>query len=175
MSTAESDLGEINGVDAVLAGNLKADSVAGLGVPGGLGASLNLAVDLVVVRGGKDAQVVSGGDGSAVLGSSVTDGGAVGSQGSLVDVVASRGTGKETLVADNGIDVGDGALEQIEESTAVETGLLEEQVELSTLAGGGRQEVEETLELEALGEGVVDLELGVEGIGRVPGLGQGEA
>jgi hypothetical protein len=57
----------------------------------------------------------------------------------------------------------------------VETGLLEEQVELSTLAGGGRQEVEETLELEALGEGVVDLELGVEGIGRVPGLGQGEA
>src|SRR5699024_5808697 len=108
-------LGEGDGVDAVLAGNLEADSVAGLGVPGGLGTGLDLAVDLVVVRGGEDAQVVGGGDGGAVLGSSVADGGAVGSDGGLVDVVAGAGTGEETLVADNGVDVGGGALEQVKE------------------------------------------------------------
>jgi hypothetical protein len=169
------DLGKGDGVDAVLAGNLKADSVAGLGVPGGLGTGLNLAVNLVVVRGGEDAQVVGGGDGSAVDGGSVADGGAVGGDGGLADVVAGAGTGEEALVADNGVDVGDGTLEQVKEGTAVEAGLLEVQVELGTLGGGGGEEVEETLKLEALGEGVVDLELSVEGVGGVPSLGQGEA
>lgn len=169
------DLGEGDGVDAVLAGNLEADSVAGLGVPGGLGTGLDLAVDLVVVRGGKDAQVVGGGDGSAVKRGSIANGGAVGGDGGLVDVVAGAGTGEEALVADDGINVGGRALEEVEESTAVEAGLLEEQVELGTLGSGGGEEVEETLELEALGEGVVNLELGVEGVGGVPGLGEGQA
>lgn len=173
--TQFTNLGEGDGVDAVLAGDLEADSVAGLGVPASLGTSLDLAVDLVVVGGSEDAEVVRGGDGSAVLGSSVADGGAVGGQGSLVGVIASRGTSEETLVADNGIDVGDGTLEEVEEGTAVEAGLLEVQVELGTLGSGGGQEVEETLKLEALGEGVADLELGVEGVGGVPGLGEGQA
>lgn len=168
-------LGEGDGVDAVLGGDLETDGVAGLGVPGSLSTGLDLAVDLVVVRGSEDAQVVSGSDSSAVLGSSVTDSGAVGGDGSLVDVVASAGTGEETLVANNGIDVGGRALEEVEEGTAVETGLLEEQVELGALGSGGREEVEETLELEALGEGVVDLKLGVEDVGGVPGLGEGQA
>lgn len=173
-AVVELDLGERDGVDAVLGGNLKADSVAGLGVPGSLGTGLNLAVDLVVVRGSEDAQVVSGGDGSAVLGSSVADSSAVAGDSSLLDIVASRGTSEETLVADDSVDVGLGALEEVEESTAVETGLLEVEVELSTLGSGGGEEVEETLELEALGEGVVDLNLGVQGVGGVPGLGQGK-
>lgn len=168
-------LGKRDGVDAVLGGNLEADSVASLGVPGGLGTGLDLAVDLVVVRGSKDAQVVRGGDGGAVLGHGVADGGAVAGQGSLVDIVAGRGTGEEALVADDGVDVGGGALEEVEEGAAGEAGLLEVQVELGTLGGGGGEEVEETLELEALGEGVVDLELGVEGVGRVPRLGEGQA
>lgn len=57
-AVVELDLGEGDGVDAVLGSNLKADGVASLGVPGGLGTGLNLGVDLVVVRSGKDAQVV---------------------------------------------------------------------------------------------------------------------
>lgn len=169
------NLGEGDGVDAVLAGNLETDSVAGLGVPGGLGTSLNLAVDLVVVRGSEDAEVIRGSDGGTVLGGGVANGGAVGSQGSLVDVVAGATTGHEALVADDGVDVGGGALQEVEEGTAVEAGLLEVEVELGTLGVSGREEVEETLELEALGEGVVDLELGVESVGGVPGLGEGQA
>lgn len=174
LEKGETNLGKGDGVDAVLAGNLEADSVAGLGVPGGLGAGLDLAVDLVVVGSGEDAQVVGGGDGGAVLGGDVADGGAVAGQGGLVDIIAGAGTGEEALVADDGIDVGGGALEEVEEGSAVEAGLLEEQVELGALGGGGGQEVEEALELEALGQGVADLDLGVEGVGRVPGLGQGQ-
>lgn len=169
------NLGERDGVNAVLAGDLKTDSVAGLGVPGSLGTGLDLAVDLVVVRSSEDAEVVRGSNGSAVERGSVTDSGAVGGQRSLVGVVAGGGTGEETLVADNSIDVGDGALEEVEESTAVEAGLLEVKVELGTLGSGGGEEVEETLKLEALSKGVSDLDLGVEGVGGVPSLGKGQA
>lgn len=174
-TVVELDLGKGDGVDAVLGGDLETDSVAGLGVPGGLGAGLDLRVDLVVVRGGKDAQVVGGSDGGAVLGGGIADSSRVGGDGGLVDVVAGRGTGEEALMADDGVNVGGGALEEVKEGAAVEAGLLEEQVELGTLGGGGGEEVEETLELQALGEGVVDLELGVENVGGVPGLGEGKA
>jgi hypothetical protein len=50
----------------------------------------------------------------------------------------------------------------------VEVGLLEVQVQLGALGLGGRQEGAEQLGLEALGDGVVDLDLGVESIDSVP-------
>lgn len=168
------NLGEGDGVQAVLAGDLEADGVTTLGVPDGLGGRLDLAVDLVVVAGGEDAQVVGGGDGGAVLGRDVADGGAVAGDGGLLDVVAGRGTGEEALVADDGVNVGGGALEEIEEGAAVEGGLLEGEVELGAGAVGGGQELEGGLGLEALGQGVGELDLGVESVGGVPGLGQGE-
>lgn len=161
-------LDEGQGVDAVLGGDLKADAVTDLGVPAGLGTGLNQAVDLVVIAGSEDAGVVSGGDGSGVLGGAVADGGAVGGDGGLLDVVATRQTGEEALVADDGVDVGGGALEEVEEGTAVDVGLLEVQVQLGGGGAGGGQEAEETLELEALGEGVVKLKLGLESVGGVP-------
>ena len=57
----------------------------------------------------------------------------------------------------------------------MEVGLLEVQVELGTLSLRGGEEGEETLGLEALGEGILDLDLGVKGVGGVPGLGEGKA
>lgn len=129
----------------------------------------------MVVAGGEDAQVVRGGDGGAVLGGEVADSGAVAGNGGLLNVVAGRGTGEETLVTDNGVDVGGGALEEVEEGSAVEGRLLEGKVELDALVLGGGQEREDALGLEALGERVGELHLGVEGVGRVPGLGQGKA
>ena len=168
-------LDERNGVDAVLGSNLKTDSAAGLGVPSGLGTSLNLLVDLVVVAGREDAQVVSSGDGGAVAGGLVADGGAVARDLGLLDVVADRGTGEETLVADESVDRGRGALGEVEEGAAVEVGLLEVQVQLDSLALGVGKEAKDTLSLEALGDVVGELELGLEGVGGVPGVGDGQA
>ena len=168
-------LGEGEGIQAVLAGDLKADLVAALGVPGGLGAGLDLRVDLVVVGGGEDAQVAGRGDGGRVVDGGVSNGGRVVGDGSLLDIVAGRGTSQEAVLTDDGVNVGSGTLEQVEEDAAVEVGLLEVQVELGALGLGGRQEGAEQLSLKALGDGVVDLDLGVESVDGVPGLGDGDA
>jgi hypothetical protein len=168
-------LGEGRGVQAVLAGNLKADSVAGVGVPGSLGTGLDLSVDAVVVAGGEEGQVVAGSDSSGVLGNAVTDGSGVLGDGSLVDIVATLSTDEEALVAENGVEVGSGAVQQVEEGTGVQVGLLEVQVELGTLGLLSGLVLGQDLSLEALGDVVVQLELGVEGVGGGPSLGEGEA
>lgn len=168
-------LDEGHGVQAVLGSDLEADCVAALGVPGGLGAGLNLAVDLVVVASGEDAQIVSGGDSSAISGGLEADSGAVAGNLGLLYIVTSRGTGEEALVADNGINVGSGALEEVKEGTAVEVGLLEVKVELGTPSLVGRQVVEDTLRLETLGQIISKLDLGLESAVGVPRLGEGQA
>lgn len=168
-------LSEGRGVQAVLAGDLKADGVADLGVPGSLGTGLNLSVDTVVVAGGEDAQVVAGGDGSGVLGNAVANGRGVLGDGGLLDVVATLSTDEETLMAQDSVEVGGGAVEQVEESTGVQVGLLEVQVELGALGLLGGLVLGQDLSLQALGDVVVQLELGVEGVGSSPSLGESEA
>ncbi len=53
--------------------------------------------------------------------------------------------------------------------------LLEGEVELGTSVVAGGEKLEDGLGLEALGQGVGQLDLGVESVGRVPGLSQSEA
>ena len=173
---AATNLDERDGVDAVLGGNLEADSAAGsLGVPLSLGTGLNQRVDLVVVGSGEDAALVGGGDGGGVGGVGETDGGGECGDVGVLDVEAGRGTSQEALVADDGVNVGGGALEQVEEAAEVELGLLEVQVELGALLLRLGQEGEGTLKLQALGEVVGGLDLGVEGVEGVPRLGDGDA
>jgi hypothetical protein len=175
MISARTNLGEGRGVQAVLGGNLEANSVAGGRVPGGLGTGLNLSVDAVVVAGGEEGQVVAGGDGSGVLGNTVADGSGVLGDGGLVDVVATLSTDEEALVAENGIEVSGGAVQEVEEGAGVQVGLLEVEVELGTLGLLSGLVLGEDLSLEALGDVVVELELGVESVGGGPRLGEGEA
>lgn len=78
-------------------------------------------------------------------------------------------------MADNGIDVGGGALDQVAEGAEVELGLLEVQVELCALLLRLGQEGEGALDLEALGDVVGGLNLGLKGVQGVPGLGDGDA
>lgn len=78
-------------------------------------------------------------------------------------------------MADDGIEVGGWALQEVEEGTGVEVGLLEVQVELNALGLGGGEEVAENLSLEALGDVVVELDLGLKSVGGVPCLGDGQA
>lgn len=125
------NLGEGSSIKTVLSGDLEADSAArGLGVPRGLGTSLNQRVDFVVVRGGENAALVGGSDSGSPGGLGEANGCGKGGNAGLLDVVASGSTGEETLVADNGIDVGGGALEQVGEGAEVELGLLEVHVDL---------------------------------------------
>ena len=54
------------GVKLVLGGYFQTNIASCLRIPGRLGASLDLGIDLVVVAGGKDAQVVGGSDSSGI-------------------------------------------------------------------------------------------------------------
>jgi hypothetical protein len=129
----------------------------------------------VVVRSSEDAGLVGGGDSSSVGGLCETDGGGEGGDLCVLDIEAGRGTSQEALMANDGVDVGGGALEQVEEAAEVELGLLEIQVELGALLLRLGQEGEYALELQALGKVVGGLNLGVEDIQGVPRLGKGDA
>lgn len=167
-------LSERRGVETVLAGDLKANGVAGLGVPGSLSASLNLGVDAVVVASGEKAQVVASGDGSSVLGNAVANGSGVLGDSGLLDVVATLSTDKEALVAKDSVEVGGRTVEEVEEGTSVHIGLLEVEVEFGALGLLSGKVLGEDLGLEALGNVVVELELGVEGVRGGPSLSESE-
>lgn len=128
----------------------------------------------MVVASREDREVVAGGDDSRVLGKAVADGSGVLGDGSLLNIVATLSADQETLVAEDNIEVGSGSLQKIEESTSVEVGLLEVQVELGTLGLRSGQVLSEDLRLEALGDVVVELKFGVKSIGSGPGLSEGK-
>lgn len=128
----------------------------------------------MVVASREDAQVVASSDGSSVLGNAVANGSGVLGDGGLLDVVATLSTDKETLVAENSVEVGGRAVEEVEEGTSVQVGLLEVEVQAGTLGLLGGEVLGEDLSLQTLGNVVVELELGVEGVGGSPSLGEGE-
>lgn len=175
--TQRSYLGEGQGVELVLGGNLKTNALTALEIVGGLSTSLNVGVDLLVVRSGKNAQVLHGNEGGGEGRGLVAETSAVAGDGGLGDVVASLSTGNEALVADSGVnesvDVAGSAV--VEEGAGVEVGLLEGQVELlGGLAGGvGVEEVLE-LGLDGLRHEAGKLNLGVEEGGGGPALGNGD-
>jgi hypothetical protein len=92
-------LGEGQRVKLVLGGNLKTRGLAVLDVVGGLGADLDGGVDLLVVRGGNDGQVLGADEGSGEGSGLVAETERVAGDGGLLDVVTSLTTDEEALVA----------------------------------------------------------------------------
>ena len=129
----------------------------------------------MVVRSREDAQVVGGGDGRSVGRLGVAGSQSVSCNGSLANVVTTLSTDNPALVANCGIEGCDGTLEQIGEQTGVDRRLLVVEVELTAVGLLGWQVVGQDLGFEALGEVVFELELGVEGVGGCPCLGQRQA
>lgn len=78
-------------------------------------------------------------------------------------------------MAEDGVEGGGGALEEVEEGAGGEVGLLEVEVQADVVDVGGGDVGVEDLGLEALGDVVVEFELGVEGVAGGPALGDGEA
>ena len=80
-------------------------------------------------------------------------------------------------MGDNGVGGrADSALGRVvDESAAVDVGLLEVQVDLLALVAGVGGKVGEDLGLQAAGEGVVELDLGGQEVGSVPRLGDADA
>lgn len=129
----------------------------------------------MVVASREESQVVASRDGSRVLRNAVANSSGVLGDGSLLDIVATLGTNKEALVAKDGVEVGGGAAQEVEEGTGVHIRLLEVEVELGALGALSREVLSEDLSLETLGNVVVEFEFGVESVGSAPSLGKGEA
>lgn len=163
-------------VELVLGTNLKTDTLAGsrLGVPGGLGTDLGEGRDLVEVRRGEDSQVRGGSDSSSVGGGGVTKSRGVLGDRAIGNVVTKLGTNEETVLAVGGITSKDGTagLEKVKESTAVESGLLEVEVQLSRLGTGLGEERGEELTLKTRSESISKLNLGVKDVSSAPALGE---
>lgn len=76
-------------------------------------------------------------------------------------VVASLRTDQKALLADHSVDGGNGALEEIDKCSGVEVGLLEEDVEFSTVGLAVGEVVAEKFDFQTLGKVVFELDFGV--------------
>jgi hypothetical protein len=108
--------------------------------------------------------------GHGVLRGGEADGTGVSGDGASGDVVRGLGTDEETVPADDGVGGEGGTLEEVDGGSGVERGLLVDGSEDGRLLGLGRVEGRGEVELETLGNEVVDLDLGSEEVGGGPGL-----
>lgn len=129
-SVGDLALDESRAVELKLGTDLKSNGVAARGIPRGLTGGLEVTVDAVVVRSSIAVEVVQGVDSNGVLGSRVTESGVVAvdlhtrnplgtpdthcflflffsffnNYLAIEDVVGDLTTGKEALVANDGVD-----------------------------------------------------------------------
>lgn len=167
-------LDESGGVQGVLGGELNVNLVRLNRVPGGLGTNFNEGRHLVVVGSVENSQVRRSGGSKGVVEGTVTN-----TERVLVDlgrgnVVAQFGTSGETVVGNNQVSGGNGALEQVEEQSRVDSRLLVEEVKLGRSgAVGNNRSVQFTLE--AGGQQFRQFNLGAQDVSVVPRLSKGQA
>ena len=156
--------------------DLKGDTVEGrLGVVDGLGTGLNVLGDLVVVAGAESGEVSETVKGDGVLGGREADSTGVSGDGTGSNIVRSLRTDKETVTAENSVGGEGGALEEVDSGTSVEGRLLVDGSKDGRLARLGRVQGGSEVELETLGNKVVELNLGSENVGGGPSLKEGSA
>jgi hypothetical protein len=166
--------------------------VSGLGIVESLGTSLGIAADTVVVAGGESIAAVEGVEGDSIVGGVVTEGSSETGDIALSDIVGSLTTEEEAVTTDDSIGSEGGTLnkmstkihrngttgthpEDIEESARVETRLFPDGGQRSGLGSllGGQSGVE--VNLDTLGNLVLDLKGVAEDVGGSPGLGESQA
>lgn len=163
-------------VEVSLGANFQVDvGVGTLGVVRSSCTSFRVGVDAVVVAGRVGAQVAQTVEGDGIVGSVEASTKVVSAQLTILDIVAGFSTGKEAITSEDSISSERGALEEVKVLTGVQTGLLVgggEKSVLSLLVGhqGGHQ-----LELESLGNVVLELNVVAEHVGSRPCLGESHA
>lgn len=163
-------LGKRAGIELVLGGDLQTDVAACGGVPCGFGTGLNFRIDFVVVTGGKDAQIVGGGDGCGIGWLTVACGKSILGDGSLSNIISSFCADQETFMAESSVKSCDWALEEIGEETSVNVRLLVVEVKLAAVGLLDWEVVGEDFGFETLREVILKLNFGVEAVGGRPRL-----
>jgi len=184
-----------------LGANLECDSGGGgIGIIYGLRAGLDVGAHTVVIARGKGAQVGEAVESDRVLGCRETDGSRILGDAGLSDIVGCFGTDEEAITTEHGVSGKCGALyekeahsarnvkgiterdknitrtnlKDIQHCAGVEAWLLVGRAEVHRLCALVRVERGGGVELEALGDLVLELDLGAERVVGGPGLGDGE-
>jgi len=156
--------------------DFKANVACGrLRIVNGLGTSLNIAADAVVVRSSEGVHVSKAVDGDSVFGCTVAEGGSVTRNAALGDVVSAFSTKKETVTTEDSVSSERRALEDINEGTGVETRLLVDGAQDGVFSAFVGVESRVDFELQALGDLVLDLDGGPEDVARRPSFSDSEA
>lgn len=165
--------------------------MSGLGVIEGLGTSLRVAADAVVVAGGVGVQVIESLKSDSIFRSVVANSGGVTGQVALGDVVSSLSTEEEAITTNDSISSEGGPLittqpnflgtehevtypEHVEGSAGVKTGLLEDSIEKGGLGSLLRRQGGVEVNLDTLGNLVLNFNGVTEDVGGGPGLGDGQ-
>ena len=160
------------GVELVLGADLEEDPVGG--ADGGLGGDGDVLGDVVGVATDKLGELLVRVDGNTIVLLGVADGEGVVGKGGLGGVHSHLGTGDDALVANDGVNLGLGALEDVGGGGEDEGGALVGQAELDLLLGGGGVEGGVDLDLEAVNN-VGGLDLDAEVVVGGVGVGEDEA
>jgi len=129
----------------------------------------------MVIRGREGLEIVMSLDGSGVLRLGVSDCSSILCQLAIHDIISNVSSEEESLVGGDGISSEGRSLEQVEEGPRMERLLSIVQSDLGILIRQAGQERRAKLQLDAPGNLIVELDLGVERIGGGPALGQGDA
>lgn len=129
----------------------------------------------MVVRCREDGEVGETVEGDGVGRGGVAEAEGVAGDGAGRDRVGRLGTEEEAVAADDGVGGEGRSLEDVEEGPGVDARLAVDGGDVGRLALGRGEEVTLDVELEALGDLVLELDLGLQDVRGGPGLGEGDA
>ena len=129
----------------------------------------------MVITRAKNTQVARRMDGRRVLWQTIPNRRSILGHRRLLHIISGLCSNQEPFMAENGIEVGGRALEQVEESAEMQIGLFVVDVKFASVGLFGGQVGGEDFGFEAFSELVFELGFGVETVGGGPGLRQGQA
>ena len=128
----------------------------------------------MVITSRKGLEVIVSLNGSGIFALCISDGSSIFSDFAIHNIISNISSKEETLVGDDGIRSERGSLEQVEECTGMECGVSIMDADLGILGDYGGQKCRSKLEFYAASNLIVELNLGIEGIGRSPALREGD-
>ena len=168
-------LGKATRIQPILARNLQPDPLPRLTIPRHLRPGFEHAIHLLEKARANHANIIRRCDRGVVDRRLIPDGSLIPRNCRFLNIIPGFRAEEEAPMPDDEVDIGDGALEQVDEGARVDVGLLVVQVGLGADVLAVGEEGGQQLELDAGGDGVVRLDLGVEGVLRVPADGGGGA
>lgn len=129
----------------------------------------------MMIRRRESLEIVVRLDGSGILRLGISHCSSILGQLPIHDIISNIPPKKESLMSSDSIGGECRSLEQVKESTSMERLLSIMQSDFGVPAGQTREESCPQLEFDTPGNLVVELDFGVEGIGRGPALGQGDS